>query len=72
MPSETYYAAYNVPYEDSFLVVGGANDVNFECDGNLLKYDVKNDTWIEINDQTILPCAAFPAVLVPDGIFTCS
>lgn len=76
LPSKTYYAAYSVPYDDSFLVVAGYEDVGLQCPDNagLVKYDVQNDDWIEITDQTISTssiCGIFHATMVPNDIFNC-
>ena len=55
-----------VPYEDTFLLVGGYNG-NYL--GDVYRYDPSGDEWVKQTNELKLPRHSHTAVLVQQSLF---
>ncbi len=72
MPKEIYLGA-SVPYQDSFLIVGGYN--KFSQDdylSSIYYYDPINDEWDRLMERLTYKRREFAAFLIPDSYANCS
>ena len=56
------FGADSVPYEDSFLLVGGADYYSYQTLDTILNYIPINDTWIEMPSKLKTP-RVYPTVI---------
>ena len=55
-----------VPYEDTFLLVGGYNG-NYLAD--VYQYDANGDEWVKLTNELKVPRHSHTAVLVQQSLF---
>ena len=67
-----YTIAYgsSVPFKDTFLVVGGEDDVNYQT--AIYQFDLTTNGWITRDEQLVTGRRLFASFLVPDNAVNCS
>ena len=63
------YGAASVPYNDSFLLVGGYSYDTFEELDTILRYIPENDVWVEMPVKLQTPRYRHTVIPVKQSIF---
>ena len=72
LPKEIYQGA-SVPYQDSFLIVGGYNqEIEDDYLDSIYYYNPITDNWDEFDEKLTYKRRYFTAFLVPDSFANCS
>ncbi len=62
-----------VPFEDSFVLVGGAvsHDLDTPVNGTIFKYDLATEGWTRLPGVLSLPASNVAAMMVDESHFNC-
>ena len=68
LPRKCAYGV-SVPFEDTFLVVGGYSSVSLD---QILQFDQETETWITRTEKLATGRHYFAAFMVPDNAVKCN
>ena len=64
-------SAASVPYENTFLAVGGYIEAISSSTESIYKYDAVSGEWNQLPVRLVEPRAGSQAFLLPEGYFPC-
>ena len=66
---KTIFAPAAVPYQNSFLLVGGYIESESQHPGDIYQYNAEEDEWVELESKLKTPRREHVALLVKQSLF---